>query len=198
MDRDDLTELHYIAHMENVPSILARGLLSHKRVKGIQHMSVAMPEMQSRRSTTILPTNRYLHEYVNLYFHARNPMLFLRQELHLTLCVIRISTDVLDIPGTVITDRNAAADYPRWYASPKGLTYLDKAMVFAEDWRHPGNPRAYWNHKAVKCAEVLVPDTVGAEHIMGAYVSCERARRTLAQMVPTLALAIDGHLFFQV
>lgn len=198
MNRDDLTELHYITAIENLPSILKRGLLSHQRVSKILHRSVAMEEIQERRERKIIvSTGRFLHEYVNLYFHARNPMMYKRKHLHHELCVIRISTGVLDMPGAVIADQNASSGYVRFHPSPAGLAYLDTAMVFAEDWRHPGNPAAYWNHKAVKCAEVLVPDSVGAEYIIGACVSCEQSGRTLARLAPTLALTMNGHLFFQ-
>jgi len=199
MQRDELTELHYIVPIENVPSILARGLLSHRRVDNLpdKPRSVAMPEMQDRRQNVRLPTGRHLHEYVNLYFHARNPMMYKRNDLHQELCVIRISTDVLDIPGTIITDRNAGAAYPRFYRSPVGLVYLDHDTVFAEDWRHPGDKRAYWNHKAIKCAEVLVPDRVGPEYIEGTYVSCKQAKANLLHVAGQVVVDINGHIFFQ-
>lgn len=199
MNRGDLTELHYITAIENLPSILRLGLLSYQQASRVRHRSVAMHEIQERRDgKRIVSTGRLLHEYVNLYFHARNPMMYKRQGLHQELCVIRISTGVLDTPGTLIADQNASSGYARFHPSPAGLAYLDKAMVFAEDWRHPNNPAAYWNHRAVKCAEVLVPDNVGVEYIMGAYVSCEQARRAVARIAPALTLAIDGHLFFLV
>lgn len=51
----------------------------------------------------MVPGGRPLHEYVNLYFCARNPMLFRIKDLHLELCVLQIDTNVLDLPGVVIT-----------------------------------------------------------------------------------------------
>jgi len=78
MDRNDLTELHYITKIRNVPSIMTKGILSHKQSKKIDHNSVAMEEIQERREKKIVPGGRPLHEYVNLYFHARNPMLYVR------------------------------------------------------------------------------------------------------------------------
>ena len=49
MKRDDLQELHYITAISNVGSIMSHGILSHKRVKRIQHDSVAMQVIQDRR-----------------------------------------------------------------------------------------------------------------------------------------------------
>lgn len=198
MRREELKELHYITPITNVPSILQRGLLSHRRAAAIQHQSVAMPEIQDRRALVRVPGGRRLHEYVNLNFHARNPMLFKRRGQHTSLCVLQVSTDVLDSPGVVITDRNAAAsdEYIRWSPSPSGLDRLNRDLVFAEDWRHPGDPIAYYRHRSIKCAEVLVPDVVPPHHIVGAYVSGESGRGKLAEVAGALLATVDAHLFF--
>jgi hypothetical protein len=197
MDRTDLTELHNITSIDNVPSILAHGILSHDLVEGQDHVSVAMNEIQERRAQTVLPTGRRLHEYACLYIHARNPMLFRLKNLHLNLCVLRISTGVLDIAGVVVTDGNAAADHPRWFSATRGIASLDKDMVFADVWLHPGDPVAYYRHKSLKCAEVLVPDKVTPGYVLGAYVSCAAARATLVRLAPNLNVVVDRHLFFQ-
>src|SRR2546425_4346574 len=76
---EELLELHYITPMENVPSILAQGILSHRRAGKLRHQSIAMPEVQARRAGRIVPGGRPLHDYVNLYICARNPMLYVRQ-----------------------------------------------------------------------------------------------------------------------
>ena len=109
MRREDLDELHYITAMENLPSIMTLGILSHRRAQKLPHMSVAMKEIQDRRAKVTVPGGRPLHDYANLYICARNPMMYLRHGAHLTLCVLRISTSVLDLPAVVVTDGNALA-----------------------------------------------------------------------------------------
>jgi hypothetical protein len=47
-----------------------------------------MPEIQRRRAGRVVPGGRSLHEYVNLYICARNPMLYLRRAMHAKLCVL--------------------------------------------------------------------------------------------------------------
>lgn len=195
MRRDELKELHYITPIANVPSILRDGILSHTLVARLPHMSIAMQEVQTRRAQIVLPNGRRLHDYVNLYFHARNPMMYKRKDGHEALCVLIISTDVLDLAGAIITDRNAAAN-PRFMRSPQGVATLDKGKVFAEDWRHPGNPSAYFDHKAVKCAETLIPDRVESRYIVGAYTSCKKSANMLRGLAPTLPVVVDGHMFF--
>jgi hypothetical protein len=67
MKRSDITELHYIAPIENVPSILKHGILSHNQAKKIDHDSVAMREIQERALTCTMgeyyrKNNRPFHE----------------------------------------------------------------------------------------------------------------------------------------
>ena len=109
MRRDDLPELHYIAPIANLASIRQNGILSHKRASKVQHTSVAMREMQERREKVVVPGGRPLHEYVNLYVCARNKMLFKIKGKHAELCVLRITVDILDLPGVVVSDQNASS-----------------------------------------------------------------------------------------
>jgi len=76
MRREELEELHYISPIVNVSSILTHGILSHRRASKLPHQSVAMPEIQDRRRKVQVPKARPLHEYVNLYICARNPMMY--------------------------------------------------------------------------------------------------------------------------
>ncbi len=120
MDRGDVPELHYIAPIANVASIMEHGLLPYNRARELPHCSVAMRKMQQRCKVKVVPNGRPLHDYVNLYFHARNPMLYRLREQHATLCVLQIDTAVLDVAGAIITDGNAASNNTAFYPSPKG------------------------------------------------------------------------------
>jgi len=143
-----------------------------------------------------VPGGRPLHDYANLYIHARNPMLFVRKDRHADICVFRIRTNVLYLPGVVIADGNAASDYTAFWPAPDGLAKLDGALVLAEYWTDP-DTFAYWHKKRVRCAEVLVPQRVPSEHILGAYVSCDESLMRLAAAVPQLVATVNAHLFFR-
>lgn len=197
MNRADLPELHYITPIENVRSILKVGILSHRRSRRLNPTSIAKQEVQDLRAKVRIPGGRALHEYVNLYICARNPMMFKRAGLHETICVLRVSTAVLDLPNVVITDQNATSDYCRFMLSPGGLAAVDGDMVFADDWRHEGNPPAYYRHRSVKCAEVLVPDVVPSQYIFGSYASGPVAQAALRECAPELPVAINPHIFFR-
>lgn len=196
MQRSQLTELHYIAPIENVPSILKLGILSHNRAQSVAHKSIAMSEVQTKRAARSID-GCPLHDFANVYFSARNPMMFVRRESHDELCVLLVSPDVLNLPGTIISDQNAASDYATFWVSPGGLTAIDEDKVFARYWTHPDNQAEEARHKSLKCAEVLVPDVIASEHIIGAYVSGATGYLELAKRAPGLNLLIQSDCFFQ-
>ena len=198
MRREELDELHYITPIDNVVSILSSGILSHQLAAKVHHTSVAMQEVQDIRMNKVVPgTNgRRLHDYANLYISARNPMLYKRKDVHVDLCILRISTAILDIEGVIVTDRNAAASIASFRRPAAGLALVDREQVFADDWRHPGDELEYYRHRSIKCAEVLVPHRIPPTYIIGAYVSCIQSQAALLAVAPDLGVTIDPHFFF--
>jgi len=195
MKKPAIVELQYIAAIANVPSILDRGILCHAQAQRFKTVDIASPKIQERRKGKRVPNGAPLHEYVNLYFCARNPMLYSLKERHGDLCILCISANILYLPGAVITDGNAASDYTRFWPSPEGLDHLHFERIFASDWRD-SNQIQEWENKRVKCAEVLVPRRVDPKFILAARVSGEGSRNRLLALAPTLEVMIDPYLFF--
>lgn len=191
-----VTEFQCIMPMANIPSVLKHGILSHERAAKLKHLSVAMPEVQDKRDVKQVPGGLKLHQYANLYFHARNPMLYKRKDEAADLCVLRVKRSVLKNQDVVITDRNAASDYVRFLA-PTQIALLDFDAIYAEDWRHPNDPIAYYRHRSLKCAEVLVPQRVEPELFAGAYVVDKAATGRLAALGFSLSITVDSDMFFQ-
>lgn len=198
MDYADIKELYYITHIDNIPSIATDGILSYKRVSKRQHTSVALEAVQNRRARKDVPGSRPLHEYVNLYFDARNPMLYrLVCADHTRLCVLRIDREVIKLPGVVLTDRNASSDYVRFSNFPDGLELIDKDVLFAQYWKHPEDQIREWEHISIKCAEVLVPDKIDASCILGACTSCTEACNFFQEKNSTIPVIINAYMFFR-
>ena len=191
-----VTELHCIMPMANIPSVTQHGILCYERAAKLQHRSVAMQPVQDRRDQKQVPGGLKLHQYANLYFHARNPMLYKRLGEAANLCVLRVSVDVIGLPGVVITDCNAASDYSRCLA-PSQSDLLDFDDIFALDWRHQGDPARYFQHKSRMCAEVLVPDRVDSRFLRGAYVMNGQAEQRLRGFGFSLPVSINPVLFFR-
>lgn len=180
----------------NVQSVLAHGILSYDSAARLQHASVAMQPVQDRRDQKRVPQGLRLHQYANLYFHARNPMLFKRLGEAGSLCVLCVSLDALAIPGTVITDSNAASDYVR-FLHPSQWTLINFDDVLSENWTHPDDQRRYFQHKSRKCAEVLVPHGISPDRVIGARVVDQAARARLIAEAPDLPIIVDPLLFFR-
>ena len=191
-----VTEFHCIMPQDNVPSVLIHGILCHELASRLEHASVAMDAIQERRDKRKVPGGLRLHQYANLYFHARNPMMFKRRDHASVLCVLRVSTDILRLPGVVLTDQNASSDYARLLA-PDQWRHLHFDDIFALDWRHPDDPIASHRYRSRKCAEVLVPRRVPPSYLIGAYVVDDQARRALTNHGFSLSIRIDSQLFFR-
>lgn len=196
MNRSDIVELHYITAIENIPSIMKYGILSHKRASRIGHISVAMEVIQERRHDKRIPGARHLHEYANFYFDAHNPMLSKCRDRNDKICVLRINKEILDIPGVIIADHNASSDYARFYPVEEGIQALDGDLVFARYWNHQEDPIETWRHKSIKCAEVLVPDKADPQYIIGVYVANETALQAVQTLNVSLPVIKKNGMFF--
>jgi hypothetical protein len=195
MERERVTELHFITPRTNLASIAEKGILSHRRATRVAHTSIALEDVQDRRKDKRVPNGRPLHEYANTYFDARNPMMSRRRDERHEIAVVRISPDVLDLDGVVITDGNAAADATRFFRSPEGLADLDEGAVYAEWWTDSD----YWTYlekKRMRCAELLVPDIIEPQYLLGCYVLDADGVSACQEIAPNLEAVVRGHVFF--
>ncbi len=196
MNRADVTELHYITTISNVISILQHGILSNTLAAELPHDSVAMPEVQEIRANKQIPGARRLHDYANLYFDAHNAMLSKRRRYNSSICVLQVDASALDLPGVIVTDRNAASSWVSFMTVPEGLAAIDRDRLFARSWKHPEDMYDEMNHKSEKCAEILVPDRVEARFVVGAYVANQNASTALQALGTGLPVRIRGDMFF--
>jgi hypothetical protein len=196
MNRADVKELHYITAIANVLSILQRGILSHTLAAQLDHDSVAMPEIQERRKNKQIPGARTLHQYANVYFDAHNAMLSKCRQRNNAICVLRVNAAVLDLPGVIVTDRNAASDLVSFRSARDGLKLIDRERLFARYWTHQADPYDEMSHKSEKCAEVIVPDRIEAQFVTGAYVASRTALASFENLITGLPVQIRGDIFF--
>lgn len=196
MNRQEIAGLYYIVLIENTPSILRHGILSHNRAARIGHDSVAMEEIQARRRDKMIPGARALHDYANLYFDAHNPMLSRVRHRNGEICVLCVDAGVLDIPGVIIADCNASSDYVHFRPAAKGLARLNRDRIFSRYWTHPEDPFDEMRHKSEKCAEVLVPDCVDSCYIRGVDVANAAALARVRALGVGLETRIKSDLFF--
>lgn len=188
---DEVEEFHNIVAIDNIPSILEYGLLCYDLAQKIIHLDISLKEVQERRNKSV-PGGLALHKYVNLYFHARNPMLYLRKNEK--ICILRIDKCVADFDNVVFSDRNAASDYTS-FKSRKLVHEFEFDKIFAKDWRSP-DKITYYSNKSKKCAEVLIPDKFDTAYIIGAYVKNEHDKKELIDKGFDKEITVNIEMFF--
>jgi hypothetical protein len=195
MDRARVRELHFIAPVESLESIDQHGILCHQRAARLPHRDVANLGVQDIRAGKVIPGGRRLHEYANLYFDARNAMMSALRHLNPNLVVVRVAHEVLDLPGTVIADGNAARHETRFLASPGGLATLDEDLVYAQWWTDP-DPVVAYEKRRRRMAEVLVIDRVRPEYVLGCYTYDQQRVNVCAEAVPSWRAEVRRGVFF--
>lgn len=193
---------YYITHKDNLKSILKKGILSRNKItnkiwvklgfsKGIKSIH-AEDIIKTRKNKTF--KNRSLWDYANLYFEVRNPMLYrvIQEFKKDNIIVLQIKSDVIDQAEVGVTDGNAASSETKFFEDiEKGLSSLDSKQFQKE----------YWNDsdKRKLMAELLVPNNIFPDKIIGIYVANEEIADQIRQEQKTGALNVmpNPKLFFQ-
>ncbi len=166
-----INQVYYITHINNVPSILEHGILSHRVIQKekIDFTHIYAEEIVSRRSQREVKSNKTLWDYANLYFQARNPMLYkvIHDKSIDKIVVLGIRRDVMNIKGSFITDGNAASAPTRIVPSsqPKNLLKEISNNTDIEWWNEEDGS------KRKIMAECLVPERIPPEYIHTIYTA---------------------------
>ncbi len=189
------TGLYNIQAIENIPSIMSRGLLSNERAQRINHISIAMNEVQSRRDAVRVPNGLKLHQYANLYFDPWNPMLSKKRSQNEEICILKFDRAVLDIENVILSDKNASSSYAAFYGVRDGLEMIDFDLVYSRYW----TDEDYYEQcrkKSIKCAEVLVPYFIPYDYVVSAAVINEKTAKRLGNAGFNRNIIIEPRVFF--
>ena len=184
MRNSDIRGLYYITHINNLPSILERGILSHEKIQTtrIPYTRIYDNSIVERRRHRSTPEGRSLWHYVNLFFQPRNSMLYrvIDETGRQNLAVLGVTNAVLQEQGIFITDGIAASRLTQIHPQPRGLEILQaqQEIIQSRSW-------ISWNHceelERKLMAECLVPNQVNPEHIQRFIV----ANRVVADSLQT-------------
>ncbi|MDE0016840.1 MAG: DUF4433 domain-containing protein [Candidatus Poribacteria bacterium] len=204
MQRLDIRALYYITHIDNLPSILTTGILSHERIRteGIQNRTIYLKHLVNKRRNRSTPTGKSLWHYANLFFQPRNPMLYyvIRNEGKRNITVLRISNAVLQKQGIFITDGIASNKLTRIYSQAEGQRILQAQQNFirSDSW-------ISWNDsdkvRRQLMAECLVPNQVDPIHIQRFIVADQSVANSLQNCLSSsnfrkCVVASDGSNIF--
>lgn len=170
--------LHYMAHIDNAPSILKHGILSYNKMlqAKLSYKNISDAFVQNRRDAKVSGTNKTIHDYVPLYFATQTPMQYVithsasskkRVDCIKEEELIFIDIDPINIfkkDGVVFSDGNAASSSTTFYTSIEDLDKLDWDTIQGPGDYHGTQGMCYkdsWKRK--RASEVLVPDCIPPE-----------------------------------
>ncbi len=178
LKRFGIRHLHYMTHIDNVPSILADGILPHSVVtkKGLAHKDIADAEVQQHRNGIVPSTGKPIHEYVPLYLATQTPMQYVithpartrgREQIVYPEDLVFIDVDagrILGQSGVVFCDGNAASSKTSFYNNLCDLDKLDwKTIHCPGDYKGSGGKCYDADWKRNKSSEVLVPERIASD-----------------------------------
>jgi O-acetyl-ADP-ribose deacetylase (regulator of RNase III) len=193
-----ITGLYYITHINNISSILSKGILSHERVESdrVKHTPIYNPEIVKNRQTKPL-SGKSLWSFANLYFQPRNPMLYqvICEKSPNEIAILSVKPDILNRSDIFISIGNAASLLSEILPASEGRKSISMIRNdLSKEWwsEEDGSKRKIM-------AECLVPDVVPPEFIREIYVAnleiSEKIKATLKDF--SIQVIPEPKMFFQ-
>ncbi|HUY90898.1 MAG TPA: DarT ssDNA thymidine ADP-ribosyltransferase family protein [Pirellulales bacterium] len=195
----EIKSLFYITHVENVPSMLKNGILSHGLVdaQNVPFTPIYDQAIVSNRKDKATPERASLWDYANLYFQPRNPMMYrvVHEKAAKDLAVVGVKPSVLQLPQVMVTDGNAASNPTQFFKAAEGLKAIEAQwrVVQAE----------YWNEldgsKRKIMAECLVPDRIPPEYVHTIFVADHDTKKRVEGLIRSYAIPVipEPNFFFK-
>ena len=199
MTKAAIKSLYYITHVDNIPSIIEKGILSHGEMETqkIPYTPIYDEQIVGNRQKKATPAGDTLWNYANLFFQPRNPMMYriMREKKNSDIGVIGIDPAVMNQSGNVyITDGNAASGATEFYSVMEGRKVLDQQWkcITAEYWRESDGS------KRKIMAECLVPEKIPPELIHSVFLCDMQVRNTLHAKCPKrISVVYEPGIFFR-
>ncbi len=197
MANSKIRQLYYITHIKNLPSIMKHGILSHERVEQdcVEYTSIYDSEIVSNRRQRQTPDGRSLWSFANLYFQARNPMLYrVKQRREDEIAVLAIKKSILSQTDVFISIGNAASFVSDILPVSEGTRAVLKIWdIINNEWW-----QAEDGSKRKIMAECLVPDRVQPEFIQAMYVANDTALKAIKNLLPQSDIPVisEPQMFF--
>lgn len=193
------SQLFYITHIDNIPSILQKGILSHSIIENqeVKYTQIYDKGIISNRKDKKTPNNKSLWEYANIYFHPRNPMLYrvVHEQPPEKIAILAIDKDVTQLPGVFITNGNAASllsdimpmTQQNYYRVINQLKKVFDSTYWTDE---DGSKRKIM-------AECLVPKKVPSDYIKTIYVVDDKTADEIKQKISyRISVVTEPKMFF--
>jgi len=170
-----LRGLYYITHIDNISSILEKGILSHKKImeENIKFTPIYDADIVATRKEKKVIEGKNLWDFVNLYFQPRNAMLyrvvFFGNVNKEDIIIIGLKSSILENKNIFITTGNAANPQTEFISSN-----VSNIKEYLKNIREKTD-KEWWlstdGSKREMMAECLIPEKVSPKYISEIYVS---------------------------
>lgn len=194
--------LYYITHRDNLKSILKNGILSHSCINKkwwtlkkliLKKITIYDAGLVKKRKEKKI-NNHSLWEYANVYFQARNPMLYrvVKEFGAENIVVLELNSDIINTPSAVITNGNAVSASTQIFEDiEQGLNSLSPEQFEKEYWNEADGS------KRKIMAEVLIYNHIPKEKIIGVYTAnAEVADQIRKDIIGALNIMLNPKMFF--
>lgn len=184
-----ISSIWHMTHRDNIEGIIDKGILSNNLAyQSEKPKDISNKEVQRLRERREPLYNRRIYEYTPTYFKIKNPMLYVKKDMHDELCLVEISLAVLLNSDFVFTNGNAAARNTVFYRNVSDLEKLPWDVLNASYWND------FTDGKRKRCAELLIHPLIESRYILK--VHC-RSFETLMHVSKFSSTAqISEELFF--
>ncbi|MEW6481532.1 MAG: DarT ssDNA thymidine ADP-ribosyltransferase family protein [bacterium] len=195
-----LRGLYYITHIDNLHSILEKGILSHRQIEQqkIPFTCIYDAEIVDVRREKEVSKGLTLWDFANLYFQPRNAMLY-RVVVFSSgintkdIIIIGLKSSILKRKDIFVTTGNAVSSETEFFSSENAQKYIKniREKTDKEWWaRADGSKRELM-------AECLVPDNISPAYISEIYVpdrvTLSKVRNICGENIPVIP---EPELFF--
>lgn len=195
-----LRGIYYITHIDNLRSILDKGILCHKRIEEekIQFTPIYDAEIVESRKNTKMPNNKTLWDFVNLYFQPRNAMLyrvaFFSGKSIDDIIIIGVKSGILSRSDILVTTGNAASPYSDILhpSEVKNSIKNIREQVEKEWWASEDGS------KRELMAECLAPNKVSPDNIEEIYVANSKGLKKVKKLLEEYIIPVipEPSIFF--
>lgn len=191
----------YFAFIDNLKSILERGILPKNVVRRLQlkHRSFAEESVQARRQGREIQTSTgrhcSVHDMIPVYMNSQTPTLYARRKWQSEFVIFRIPIERALLSDTefAFCDGNAGDHDSGVYCHPSDLAKLDFEIIRARSWS------GYPDGRRKRNAEFLlasIPLEAVDALIVDREASGERVRDVTARSGFHIRVIVDRAYFF--
>ena len=194
-------KFYYITHLNNVNSILSKGILSHNLVEksNISPNRISDQDIVNSRKEIETPAKKSLWDYANVYFRPKNAMLYkmIQSFGRDNIVILSMLPSIIRINGSFLTTGNARSPSTE-IKHPSKIREVLKEL-------YPYLIQEWWGDPTTKIkimAECLVPDLISPEYIKEIYVanqeSFDRINQRNANLIQKLKINVvpEENLFY--